>query len=275
MEKNFTQGAPDKETELFFARISELMKRADRGETAVGDFLSPREIHYAKTMLVSSGYRGRFAFFGGFTEAERKRLICLPEYALYGVDTADDEAVTEAAVLYAADDISVLRISGSGFKKLSHRDFMGSILALGIKRTVLGDISVDGDDGAYVFCDSKIADYIIFNLERVGRDAVKVKKTELPENFAPERRTVTVSDSVASMRADCIVAALTNISRERAKDAIIGGAVELDYETLYKPDLNVEEGSILSVRGYGKFKITGTDGKTKRGRLRLVAEKYI
>lgn len=263
----------DGERELLRARVLELMERAERGEISVGEFYNPREIYYAEQILKSSGYRGRFAFFGGYDDAERKRLVCLPEYALYGIET--EEELYGTAKQYAEEDVTVLLISGSGFKKLSHRDFMGSILALGIKRSVLGDISVNGDDGAYVFCDTKIAEYIKVNLTKVGRDAVKVRITELPPDYVPEKRTVTVADTVASMRADCIVAALVNCSRDAAKGYLSAGLVELNYEPLYKPDASLDEGDILSVRGKGKFRITKTDGKTKHGRLRLVAEKYI
>ena len=77
------------------------------------------------------------------------------------------------------------------------------------------------------------------------------------------------------MRADCVVAALCNTSRERAKSLILQGLVEVNYETLSKPDAEISEGDIVSVRGEGKFRVNGTDGTTRRGRLRLSAEKYI
>lgn len=200
--------------------------------------------------------------------------MCLPDYALYDVPDGDEDALWRAAASFAEEDVAVLRIYPSGYKKLTHRDYMGSVLALGIKRSFVGDILVD-DEGAYVFCDCKISEYIVTNLTRVGRDAITVKKTVLPTGFAAQKRTEPVTDTVASMRADCVIAALINCSRERAKEYLRAGLCELDYEVLYKPDAAVAAGSIISVRGKGKFIIRGTDGVTRSGRLRLFAEKYI
>ncbi len=262
------------ENELFVARVTEQMQRADRGEISVGDFLTPREIYLATSVLNGLGCRGRFAFYGGYRGAERARLVCLPEYATYGIDTSDPDSLWETARELADEDVSVLFISGSGFRSLSHRDFMGSILALGIKRACIGDIVVE-NDSAYVFCDVKMAEYIKDTLARVGRDTVKVQLTRLPGSFSAAKRTETVTDTVASMRADCVIAALINCSRERAKEYVSAGLCELNYAELDKPDATVGEGDVLSVRGKGKFVIKGTDGVTKRGRLRLWAEKYI
>lgn len=262
----------DKEGELFEKRTLELAKRAAGGVFASGDFLSPKEIHDADAILARGGYRGTYAFYGGYAEAERRRLYCLPDYMLW-------ESAESAAKEAAADDIAVLRIEGSGYRTLGHRDFMGAILSLGIKRAVLGDIIVDEDaPGAYVFCDAEMAGYIAENLSRIGSDTVKVQKLALdmmPDGFCAARKTEPISDTVASMRADCVVAALCNTSRERAKLLILQGLVEVNYETLYKPDAEIAEGDVVSVRGEGKFRVNGTDGTTRRGRLRLSAEKYI
>ncbi len=264
----------DGNLDLFSARVLELSRRADRGEIALGDFLTPKEIRAASGILLSEGKRGNFAFIGGYRTAERARLCCLPDYMLYGAESDDD--VYLVAVAAAADEISVLRVAGSGYRVLSHRDFMGAVLNLGIKRHVLGDIIVDGDGfGAYIFCDAKIGKFIADSLSRVAVDAVKAEIVSLPEGFAPERKTEPVNDTVASPRADCVVAALVNVPRDRAKSLITSGLVDVNYETLTKPDSEIEAGDIISVRGEGKFRINGFDGMTRRGRLRLAAEKFV
>lgn len=264
----------DTENELLAARVTDQMQKADRGEISVSEFLTPREMYFVSSVLNRAGYRGRFAFCGGYPSAERARLVCLPEYALYGTDETDAEAVRQVASELSSEDTVTLLIRGSGFRSLSHRDFMGALLALGIKRGCLGDILVDGDE-AYVFCDAKMSGFIKDTLTKVGRDSVKVTSGALPEDFAATKRTVTVTDTVASMRADSVIAALVNCSREKAKEYVAGGLCELNYEQLLKPDAAVDEGDVLSVRGKGKFIIKGTDGVTKRGRLRLWAEKYV
>lgn len=264
----------DTEKGLFEARVLEQAQKADRGEISVGEFLTPRERHSASSALAHAGYKGRFAFCGGYDSAERARLVCLPEYALYGTDETDEDALYQIASELTKDETSTLLIKGSGFRSLSHRDFMGALLALGIKRGCVGDILVDGDN-AYVFCDVKMSGFIKETLTKVGRDAVRISETELPESFSKMKRTETVTDTVASMRADSVIAALINCSREKAKEYVLSGLCELNYEQLTKPDETVDEGDVLTVRGKGKFIIKGTDGKTKRGRLCLWAEKYI
>ena len=260
------------DNELFGARVLELAGRAGRGEIAVGDFCNPREKHAASVLLERSGYGGRYAFCGGYENAERARLVCLPDYMLYD----DTKSAAEIAAEAISEDIAVLRVSGSGYRELSHRDFMGAVLALGIKRHVIGDIIVDEDQhGSYIFCDVKIAAYIAENLTKVASDTVSTQVTALPEGFGVVRKTMPVSDTVASPRADCVVAALVNCPRERAKQLIISGLTEVNYEILYKPDAAIEAGDIISVRGAGKFSIISIDGLTRRGRLRLAAEKYI
>jgi RNA-binding protein YlmH len=172
--------------------------------------------------------------------------------------------------------ITPLRVDGSGYRTLSHRDFLGAILALGIKRTVIGDIIVDSDGaGAVVIADSKIASFISSELKRIGSDTVKTYISPLPDGFSGGRRTERIIAPVSSLRADCVAAALTKLSRERAKELIMSGVVELNYETITKPDIIVEDGDILTIRGHGKFIIGDIDGTTRRGRLRLCADRYI
>ena len=120
--------------ELLFARIDDLCERAERGEMAVSVFLSPRELHFARRRLDIR--HAKFLVFGGMAEAERGRIYILPEYM-------EDVLTVSELEAYGEDlRISALRVSGSGFSKLSHRDFMGSLLGLGIERSVIGDIIV-------------------------------------------------------------------------------------------------------------------------------------
>ncbi len=256
--------------ELFAARVLELASRAGRGVLSVSEFLSPGEARAASAVLDAGGYRGCYGFYGGYDGAERKRLFCLPDHMLGYGDA--DLAAKDAAV----GDVSVLRVTGSGYRELRHRDFLGSILALGIKRGVLGDIIVDEDaHGAYVFCDGKICVFLTENLDKVASDTVRAETASLPENFFVCRKTEPITDTVASPRADSVVASLLRVSRERAKERISAGLVEVNYETLTKPDEKLGAGDIVSVRGSGKYRITELGEVTRRGRLRLLAEKYI
>ena len=257
----------NKEFDELYARLEDIMARAARGEVGVSAFLSPRELHYAEVFLRSSG--AEFLTFGGYSEAERQRIYLLPEY-LSGIE--DISAIRD----YGFDDgIAAVRVRGSGYEQLSHRTFMGSLLGLGLKRSVIGDIVITAENEAVVLCDSSIAEFLLAHWEKAGRDKISLSVIRLGADFAPARSYAPISDTVASPRLDCAVAALCSLSREKAREAVISGLVELDYECETRPDREVTPPSLISVRGYGKFRVLSLADKTKKGRYRLVAEKFL
>jgi RNA-binding protein YlmH len=152
---------------------------------------------------------------------------------------------------------------------------LGSLLGLGVERDVLGDIIMTDERSAVVICDAKMVSFFESGLSRVGRDTVKIKRISLDGLVLPERKTAPISDTVASPRLDCVVAALCSISRERAKERILASAVELNYVIEERPDREVVAPTVLSIRGVGKFKVLSVCERTKKGRLRLLAEKYL
>ena len=256
------------ETEHLFARIDDLYSRAERGETAISVFLSPRELHFAYRRLGER--RALFLAFGGYEGAERKRLYIFPDY-MEGI-----ESVAELLDYGESIDISALKVIGSGFSKLSHRDFMGSLLGLGIERSVIGDIIVtDMGREAVVFCDSTITQFLLENWNKAANDKIRVESISLPENFAPERHFARINDTVASARADCIVAALCSLSRDKARELVENEFLEVDYEIVSRPDRTLTAPCLVTVRGYGKFRLLSVSEQTKKGRYRLVAEKYL
>ena len=256
-----------KDVEALFARLDDLIGRAARGEVGVSAFLSPKELHYARGFLCKRG--SEFVEFGGYGDAERKRIYVLPEY-MDGVNKIDGVAE------YGTDiKICALKVRGSGFCQLSHRDFMGAVLGLGIERSVIGDIVMIEENTAVIICDDAISSFLESLLDSVGKDKVKVEKIALDENFAPQRSYAQIKDTVASARLDCVVGALCSLSREKARQTVIGGAVEMDYETCEAPDKEVKPEALVSVRGFGKFRIISLSDKTKKGRFRLEAEKFL
>ena len=126
--------------------------------------------------------------------------------------------------------ITVLKIRGSGFKTLSHRDFMGGILSLGIDRSVVGDIAVISESEAIVHVSNRIAPYICTELTKIGRDGVRVETCEPDPMFAVPRRFEESVITVASARLDGVVKAITGKSRETAAEMVRAGLVELSYD---------------------------------------------
>ena len=259
---------------LLYARIDDWLRQSERGGLVCGNFLTPAEIAIAKIILQTRRVQDRAFFFGGYSGAERRRIIFIPAFL------ADfDGDAEEKARIYCADELSScvcsIIIKGSGFRRLSHRDYLGSMLSLGIERSSIGDIAIIDDSEAIVFCTDKIRDYLLVSLERIASDKVSVNEYILPDGFSIEKKTVPISDTVASKRLDCIVGALTNLSREKSQNLINSGMCEVDYLPELRVDRQIDEGAVISVRGYGKFFIKAFDGETKRGRIRLSAAKYV
>ena len=263
-----------------YARLEDLFLRAERGEGTVSSFLSPRELHYACRYLDPRG--ARYATFGGFAGAERKRVYLLPDYvelpeALLR-DPEGETACMEALEAFGIERaICGLRVMGSGYRALTHRDFLGSLLGLGLERSVLGDVVVEQDGErvcAAVFCDAPMAEFIARELVRVGNDKVKIVPLPPTPYEPPTRQMVPLSDTVASERLAGGVAALCGLSREKAREAVCGGLVEMNFESEERPDRTVTAPALISVRGFGRYRVLSLTDRTRKGRLRLVAEQF-
>ena len=261
----------DKQTEFLFAHLQDMADGAEKGIFRVSGFFSPAELVHVRRWIASSGNTCAHVH-GGYSNAERARVYFLPEYM-----TAEDGAdLSQTLSDYGYDDPTViLRIEGSGFRELSHRDFMGSVLSLGIERSVIGDIVADGRFAAYMFCDRAIAGFVCENLTKIANDAAHVIVTSLPEGQFGEREYREIRDTVASLRLDAVVASACNLSRESAKRAVTGGMCELNHEQTLSPDAEISVGDVFSVRGCGKFRLASLGGENARGRLRICIHKYV
>ena len=160
---------------------------------------------------------------------------------------------------------------GSG---LSHRDFLGSLLGLGISREKLGDLLVN--DG---FCDvlllPELRDFLMLNLESAGRVRLRAEPIGLGEISPPPLQVKTIRDTVAGLRLDAVMASGFSISRSKAAEAISAGRVQLNHRDCLKCDKSVAAGDVISCRGLGKCRLTETGGLSKKGRTVIVMERYI
>lgn len=256
---------------LLFARLDDMCGRAEKGELVYSAFLSPRQIRAALDHLSKKGTRDRAVCFGGYTDAERQRIFILPDYI------SDVSGYADISIYFERAPIEVLRICGSGYRKLTHRDHLGSLLSLGIERDVLGDIVFETEESfcALLFCDSVISDFLLTELTHVANDTVKVSRTEISEDFVPYRNFLRISDTVSSARIDCVVAALCSLSREKARAAVLSETVEVDFAPEIRPDRQISAPCIVSVRGYGRYRINSVSEQTRKGRFRLSADKYL
>ncbi len=213
-------------------------------------FLNPAEVAEASRFLQTKK-EPPYIFYGGFPEAERRRLFFLPDYI-------DKE-------FFPYDEyISVIKATFS-FSSPTHRDFLGSLMGLGIKREVLGDILVF-PDRAYIICATHIADFILANLEKVGRLGIKCRILPLSEIEVPAPQFDIVSGTVASLRADSVTALAFGISRTSAAEFITSGALSVNHLPTENISAEISEGDLLSLRGFGRAKLNAVGGTSKKGR---------
>ena len=131
------------------------------------------------------------------------------------------------------------------------------------------------EHSAILFCPRTLAEFLIGELTKVGPDTVRCRECVIDETFTDGKQYRPISDTVASARLDCVVAALCNLSREAAQSAVRGGLVEVDFEPEERVDTVLEPPITVSVRGHGRFILRSFDGETKKGRLRLKADQLV
>lgn len=155
---------------------------------------------------------------------------------------------------------------------LTHRDFLGAIMNLGIERDTVGDIFVQ-EKAAVLFCQESIAAYLIENLDQVKHTRVKCSISEVTDQLrSPTLESVSVS--VASPRIDAVVSKLYNIARSQSLELFRAGRVFVDGRLMENNSYTLKEGDTVTVRGFGKFIFSGEQGETRKGKTRISVAVY-
>lgn len=156
---------------------------------------------------------------------------------------------------------------------LSHRDFLGSLMNLGIERSVLGDIFVK-DKEAYIICEAAMAEYIAENLSRVKHTSMLCTVSEtMPEEILPQLSPVELI--VSSDRADGVIAKAYSLSRSQCVELFRAKRIFVNGRQYENNSGTLKAGDIVSVRGFGKFVFDGIIHETKKGRYKVQIQKYI
>lgn len=183
-------------------------------------------------------------------------------------------------IAFSYDDIwcypmDLIKITtNSKFSKLEHKDYLGAVMALGIKREKLGDLILKNDE-CYLAVHNEITDYIKMNLTSVGKSTCTINILDINSSEIPEYDFQNIIVNVSSLRIDCIVSSLCNISRGKAEDLIRQGKVLVDYSEAIKKDKVLKDDCVITIRGYGKFKIIEEAGWTGSGRIKIQVKKFI
>lgn len=246
------------ETNDLLRRAEDLASRCDRSNMVTSTaFLTP-----AEQMDLRSWANGRgisLVFAGGGEECERQCAFFLPDY------------LTPEA-LEPEDTIRAVAFE-SFFGEPGHRDYLGAVLGLGIRREWVGDIRISGSR-AWIFC-LKSVEGVLTGLDRVGRYTVRAAGCPL-ESVPPEDvRIETLTFTVQSLRLDAVTAGLFRLSRTAAANEIRLGTVSLNYTPCLRPDAEIREGDVLSLRGKGKGTVTGIGGRSRKDRLFVTAQRRL
>ena len=240
---------------LLPARVRDAANLCDRTNTPrfLG-FLTPVETATALSVLEKCGCR--VACFGGYEAAERVLVAVLPLWC-----DQPEFPLTAITVRYRPCD------------RLTHRDFLGALMGLGLTRESVGDILCE-PGRTVAFLRKEVASFVLSQLEKVGSFGVTVAEDfQLPLPQCTEKKPG--SDTVASLRLDGVIAALCACSRKTATEWITDGRVSVSSVACIKPTKTVATGDRISVRGVGKFVIENTDSVSKKGRIILQYSKYV
>jgi len=162
--------------------------------------------------------------------------------------------------------------STSKFSNLTHRDFLGGILSLGIERSKIGDLKVDNNT-CFVPIYEEIENFILYNLERISKVICNV---EIVNDFGTLPQTAFKEEIilVSSLRIDGVVSKIINISRSKAQSMIEQGLVLVNYVKIKDKSYELKGEERITIRGFGKFILGNSIGNSKSGRNKIIIKKY-
>ncbi len=261
LDDDLTERLPDGQDKILAKKILEKSRRAaDTGQAVLTSFLDPHEQQVAESVLqrIPGSY---YYAYGGYPGAERVRMAVMPG-ALRNV-VPDLEI--EFLMVKSDAEFSVL---------ISHRDVLGAVMSLGIKRNTVGDILIYSDN-AKLAVKKEMAVFILNNLQRINKKGVTVETISAQE-YAPEPgKTKIIRGTVASLRLDSVAGLGYSLSRTKMAAAIKGEQVKVNWRPIRNPAAVVKEGDILSFAGKGRVEIFAVGGESKKGRTRVELKRFL
>lgn len=241
--------------EEFLKKIKDLHSRCiNKNIVTCTGFLTPAE----RQAILNNFNISNIVFFGGNESCERVRAFFFPDY----LDVVDYE---EYIVAFKAS---------FSFKELSHRDFLGAILAPGIERRCIGDIFVFKNE-AFFFATKDICEFIKTNLNKVGNVGIKLCEIGFDDVKVPVPNVEIITFTVQSLRLDSIVAGAIKLSREKASLLIKNGMVSLNYIECVNGSKEIKNADVFSVKGYGKFCVADCGRITRKGKIVAEVKRFI
>lgn len=217
------------------------------------DFLDPRESEIVR-MLIGTDGDVRVSFYGGNEVAERRRAFIYPDY--YEPQIEDYE-LTIYELFYSAK-----------FTILKHRQILGTLMSVGLKREKFGDIWIEGERVQFVVA-KDVASYLEMNISKMGNAGVKFKEIPIDRVMRVTEQWKESQVTVSSMRLDTILSAIANISRQKSQTLVQQGRVKVNWKQIDNPSYEIRESDVISTRGIGRMKVFSIDGKTKKDKWKI------
>ncbi|WP_096199276.1 YlmH family RNA-binding protein [Bacillus sp. FJAT-45350] len=218
------------------------------------DFLDPRQQQIISS-IIGNDDEVRLSSWGGTPYSERKRILLYPSFFELN---DDDFQVCTFNVDYPRK-----------FVTIEHREVLGSLMSLGMKREKFGDILLHNDT-IHIVLASEIADYVQLNLESIGRAKIKLNRIPNSEQIKYIDEWEEQGITVSSLRLDLVLSEIYKTSRSKILPYIEKGVTKVNWKTIEQPSFQVEEQDHFSVRGFGRSKLISVDGKTKKDKWRLI-----
>ncbi len=246
---------------LFRNRICELSNLAwQNSRYYFSDFLSEADLDEFLRMEKTLSPAG-FAISGGRENAGRVMIRFGSEEAFgYTEDFPITYIKVEPILEKFSDD-------------LTHRDFLGALMNLGIERDVLGDLLIEGHT-CWIICKDTISSYICENLGQIRHTHVKCTPADtIPAGLGT--KTINEEKQVASERIDAVVSAFSGLSRSETAELFRSKKVFLNSRCTENNAQLLHAGDCISARGFGKMRYLGASGQTRKGRLKISSERFV
>lgn len=257
-----------KEDKFLTALLEDKILRCSRNQIITySNFLDMRQCSIADRLAMSE--RGiHCKFYGGYEEASRVIAVFLPEY----IEQTPEEYYADHP---EENPVTILRSTlKKGAPELSHRDYLGALMGLGIRREMVGDILVRRE-GADLIVMREVAPYLCISMFKAGRSNLSLSEVAVEELIVPPLRIDPVRKTVSSLRLDSVIAAVFGLSRSRASAAISAGIVFVNGMEAHRGEKHVERGDKLVVRGRGKAVLKTVEGRSNKGRIAIIVDRYL
>ena len=247
----------EKDDKILLAQVSDKIEMCEnKNKIEYTDFLDLAQIELVQNYIDKLKIEN-YMSYGGFEQAERKMFVIYPEKFNSTVVEKNLASIVKIVRIQLPDELK---------GKYTHRDYLGAVIKLGVKREKVGDIIV-GNDGADIIVDKDISKFLLENLSGLTR----FSKSEITIEVRREEREIIVS----SLRMDNVISELARCSRNKALDIINMERVFVNFQCETKKTKQIKTGDMVTIRGKGRFYIKELVGQTKSGRVIVKIEKFV